>query len=85
MGGREGEREREREKWREVTKEGRLCLCVSGYESEGARYRRKRRGSSPVTCTVHTDKTSGISRLNSSKHPHEPEEARPLKMLPSPR
>ena len=34
------------------------------------------------THTVHTDRTSGTRRLNSSKHPHEPLAARPLKMLP---
>lgn len=36
----------------------------------------------PRTHTVHTDRTSGTRRLNSSKHPHEPLAARPLKMLP---
>ena len=31
---------------------------------------------------VQTESTSAISRLNSSKQPHEPEDARPLKMSP---
>ena len=29
---------------------------------------------------VQTESTSAMSRLNSSKQPHEPDEARPLKM-----
>ena len=33
--------------------------------------------------TVHTESTSGISRLNSSKQPQLPLQASPLKMLPS--
>ena len=33
-------------------------------------------------CTEHTDSTSGMRRLNSSKQPQAPEEDRPLKMLP---
>lgn len=31
---------------------------------------------------VHTDRTSGTRRLNSSKQPQEPLAAKPLKMLP---
>ena len=30
-----------------------------------------------LNCTVHTDSTSGMRRLNSSKQPHEPDDARP--------
>jgi hypothetical protein len=30
--------------------------------------------------TEHTDKTSGTNLLNSSKHPQDPEAARPLKI-----
>ena len=33
--------------------------------------------------TVHTERTSGTKRLNSSKHPQEPLAARPLKMFPA--
>ena len=34
--------------------------------------------------TVHTDSTSGMRRLNSSKHTQAPEEATPRKMFPRP-
>ena len=37
-----------------------------------------------LNCTEHTDSTSGMRRLNSSKQPQEPDDARPLKMLPMP-
>ena len=33
-------------------------------------------------CTLHTLSTSGMSLLNSSKHPQDPLAARPLKMSP---
>ena len=38
--------------------------------------------STALYCTEHTDSTSGTSRLNSSKQPHEPDDASPLKMSP---
>ncbi len=31
---------------------------------------------------VHTDKTSGINQLNSSKHPQQPDYAKPLNIFP---
>lgn len=35
-----------------------------------------------LTCTEHTLKTSGMSLLNSSKQPHAPDEANPVKRMP---
>ena len=37
-----------------------------------------------LNCMEHTDNTSGTRRLNSSKHPQEPEAAKPLKISPIP-
>ena len=35
-----------------------------------------------LNCTEHTDKTSGINRLNSSKQVQDPEAANPLNTFP---